>query len=352
MSHDPDEPKPFPQIAFKRRIFTLTVATLILTLFPFLAKAAPLDELSGTLNRTISNVTNSALNPIHQVENTIEHGVDQVEGAIGNVVDQVTRPIANVIGGIDNAIDSFLRPFEQQLQRYIQAFNAFFQREFQRILGGIFGSSTDSDQSTNSGNSGSAESGQPANSEEAIQIETGAMGIPDFEANHAAIDQQVVEEAQNGFAPSRFQQTDLFNLNPVPLAQSMKAEQDRAENRGFSASVIGQEGQEAMRQEAEAATRTLQEIQAKAEEAQGMDVTQDVMKNLTAMASQQSALQAGTYVNLMALRQQEAANSLVTSNISQGVDEGNRTHHAESMAGAISVMRGSANVYLPGADAD
>ncbi|MBD2093047.1 hypothetical protein H6F67_24675 [Microcoleus sp. FACHB-1515] len=351
MSHNLDKPKPFPQIAFKRKVFTLTIAALILTLFPFLAKAAPLDELSGTLNQTITNVTNSALNPIHQVGNTIEHGVDQVEGAIGNTIDQVTRPIDNVIGGINDAIDSFLRPFEQQLQRYIQAFNAFFQREFQRILGGIFGSSNDSNQSASSGDSGSTESGQPEGSGQPIPIETGAMGIPDFEANHAAIDQQVVEGAQNGFAPPRLQQSDLFNLNPVPLAQSMKAEQDRAENRGFAASVVGREGQEAMRQEAEAATHTLQAIQAKAQEAQSMDVTQDVMKNLTAMASQQSALQAGTYANLMALRQQEAANSLVTANISEGVDEGNRVHHAESMAGAISVMRGSANVYLPGADA-
>ena len=73
-------------------------------------------------------------------------------------------------------------------------------------------------------------------------------------------------------------------------------------------------------------------------------------KNLTAMASQQSTLQAGTYANLMALRQQEAANSLVNSNMSESVDEVNRTHHAESMAGAISVMRGAANVYLPGTD--
>ncbi|MDX2244964.1 MAG: hypothetical protein NW224_30175 [Leptolyngbyaceae cyanobacterium bins.302] len=352
MLHDSDQTKPFSQLAFKRKVFTLTLAALILSLFPFLAKAAPLDELSGTLNRTISNVTNSALNPINQVENTIEGGIRQVEDTIGNVVDQVTNPIDDIVGGINDAINSFLRPFEQQLQRYIQAFNAFFQREFQRILGSIFGrGQSGSDSSSNPG-SDSSQPGQSSDIGEPISIEVGAMGIPDFEANHAAIDQQVIGGARNGFAPSHLQQSDLFNLNPVPLAQSMKAEQDRAENRGFAASVVGKEGQEAMRQEAEAATLTLQAIQTKAEEAQGMDVTQDVMKNLTAMTSQQATLQAGTYANIMALRQQEAANSLVTSNISEGVDEVNRMHHAESMAGAISVMRGSANVYLPGSDTE
>ena len=339
MSHDLDEPKPFSQLALRRHLLTLTVAIFAFTLFPILAKAAPLDELSGTLSQTVSNVTNTVLNPINQVNNQVNGTIHQVENTVGNVVDQVKNPI----DGINNAIQTFLSPFEQQFQQYIQAFNAFFQREFQRILGGIFGG----EQPGQPGNNGT---GQTSGTGAAVPTETGAMGIPDFEANHAAIDQQVIEGAQQGFAPAHLQPSDLFNLNPVPLAQSMKAEQDRAENRGFAASVVGKEGQAAMQQEAEAATHTLQAIQAKADEAQTMDITQDVMKNLTAMASQQSALQAGTYANLMALRQQEAANSLVNSNMSESVDEVNRTHHAESMAGAISVMRGAANVYLPGTE--
>lgn len=47
-----------------------------------------------------------------------------------------------------------------------------------------------------------------------------------------------------------------------------------------------------------------------------MDVTQDAIKNLTAIQANQSSLVGGSYAQLMALRAQDAANAVVTSNIS------------------------------------
>lgn len=50
----------------------------------------------------------------------------------------------------------------------------------------------------------------------------------------------------------------------------------------------------------------------------------------------------------MALRAQDAANAVVTSNISESLDEENRAKHAETMATADHVLRSSASFYLPG----
>jgi transposase len=65
-------------------------------------------------------------------------------------------------------------------------------------------------------------------------------------------------------------------------------------------------------------------IASKSEEAQSLDVTQDVMKNLTDMVSHQSQLESGSYEQLMQLRQPSATANLIGANISEALDEGNR----------------------------
>ena len=79
-----------------------------------------------------------------------------------------------------------------------------------------------------------------------------------------------------------------------------------------------------------------------------MDVTQDVMKNLTAMVASQSTLESGNYAQTMLIHQQLSANGVVEANISEAVDETNRARHAEAMAGAAALKRAASGMYLPG----
>lgn len=66
---------------------------------------------------------------------------------------------------------------------------------------------------------------------------------------------------------------------------------------------------------------------AKSEEAQSLDVTQNMMKNLTDMVSYQSQLESGSYEQL---QQQSATANLIGANISGVLDKGNRVKHTEA----------------------
>ncbi len=56
----------------------------------------------------------------------------------------------------------------------------------------------------------------------------------------------------------------------------------------MATSVLGTEGQTAVKQKMDAAEQALSAIADKSQEAQSLDVTQDVMKNLTDMVSHPS----------------------------------------------------------------
>jgi hypothetical protein len=355
----------FSQLSFRRTALTLTFLGFALTLVAPYAKAGPLEELNNTLSQT---VTNQVLNPINQVQNavngtvnqientinqTVGGAVNQVEGTInqtvGGVVDSVLGPIQNTIGGIfggNGRTPSFLNPF----QSLIRSFTTFLQGILNDLLGGITGSGN--------GNAGSGNgSGDPgldislnnpvvqipkAPGEAGITPQVGALGLPDIQATHAAIDQMA--RSSN----TQLQRSDRFNTNSQALAYSVKSESDRTASRGMAQTVIGTAGQQQMAQDTQAASQALQFIQQTSAAAQTKDVTQDVMKDLTAMTSAQSSLVAGSYAQLMGVRQQLAADSVVNTNISEAADEANRMQHAERMGAAMYVLNSAANFYLPG----
>jgi hypothetical protein len=147
---------------------------------------------------------------------------------------------------------------------------------------------------------------------------------------------------------TQLQRSDRFNTNSQALAYSVKSESDRTASRGMAQTVIGTAGQQQMAQDTQAASQALQFIQQTSAAAQTKDVTQDVMKDLTAMTSAQSSLVAGSYAQLMGVRQQLAADSVVNTNVSEAADEANRMQHAERMGAAMYVLNGAANFYLPG----
>lgn len=144
------------------------------------------------------------------------------------------------------------------------------------------------------------------------------------------------------------QRIDRFNYNPAALAQSLNHESNRLTSRTMANSVLGQEGQQAMLNEMQAAEQSMEMIHSKAEEAQGLDVTQDVMKAMTEMLAGSSQLQSGSYAQLMLMRQQMAASNQVLSDTSEALDERNRAEKAQMMGTAAGAARSAASLYLPG----
>ena len=244
--------------------------------------------------------------------------------------------IGGLFGGGGGGVENIIGSLEQQLFGSLSAFEGYFQSHIGALLGGLFsGHKADANGDSAQGGDGGA------------PITIGTMGLPDSDQDHQAIENQVQTSSKTGF-PGASQQLDEFNHNPVALAQSLSFEHDRIVNKGLASSVLSQDGQKAVQQGVQAVTQAQQEIAGKDKAAQGMDVTQDVMKNLITVLNDQSQISAGIYSQLTLARMQDAANSLVEANISEAADESNRTHHAETLAGAFGVMSGGANLYMPG----
>lgn len=302
---------------------------------PTAAQATPTAVgASGVISETAQPPT-----VIQQAGGAIQNKADGVvDGALGGI----GSTVGNILGGHHSGIlGSILDPFEQQMGQYISAAQAYLHNAIGDFLGGLFGHS-----GTPATGAGAPGTTAPAGG---IGVDTppGAMGIPDPYAVKKSIEANA-NSGSNGNPSLEAQQADRFNVNPVVLTNSLAAEQDRTLNKTIAASVLSDAGQQAMTGERTAAAQTLQQIQAKAQEAQGMDVTQDVMKNLTAMVSGQSSLESGSYAQTMMIHQQLSATGIVASNISEALDETNRARHVEAMAGASGLLRSASSVYLPG----
>jgi len=329
-----------------RRRKSLIAATLILgatiPLSPRIARAAGLTDLSDTLSQTVTNTVNQAINPVGQI----------INGGSGGWNENIGLPSGtggNGIGGIVNSIlggggGTNFNPFGS----IMDTFKSFLNDLLKEVTGNQCGALSENP-TCSTGGAGLPTGGGTPNGNGTITIDgtpinTGALGLPDPTATHSQIDQAAAKGGNN----SALQQSDHFNLNPIALAYSVKSESDRVAGRGVAETVIGTQGQAQMQQESTMAAQTLGTIEQTGQDAQNKDVTQDVMKNLASMESANSTLVAGSYAQLMGLRQQTAANGVVTTNISEATDESNRMQHAERMGAAISVLNSAGAFYLPG----
>jgi len=349
-------------------ILVLTFGAFAATLMPRQATAQALSQIDNTLQQS----TNQLTQPIEGVPQQVSNGVNQVTGSInqtinstinntvgailnpirnsiGGVVDQVTGgllgQVDSLIGGLLGQIQGVLKPFTDQIGSFIGSFMTFVNTELGQIFGSIFG------QAGGIWDHAGPPIGGGQNSPGHIGsdlFKVGALGIPDFTHTHAGIERMARQAAANGSVTTGLSSIDRFNINPLALAQSFKFESDRVVSRGMAAGLLSQTGQAATQKELQGASQTLQAIGQIATAAQKDDVTQDVMKKLVVMHNGQSALNAGTYAQMIALRQQAAADSVVLANISETADETNRKEHAAQISSTISVINALSNVYLPG----
>lgn len=177
-------------------------------------------------------------------------------------------------------------------------------------------------------------------------IVTGALGVPDVLASQLSVFDTVMGGVENGSPGGTSQRADRFNVNPVALSETIGKEVSRAASVGFSNTLLSEAGQQAIVEEVEATDETLTAIVDLATEAQGLDVTQDVMKNLSAMAAQQSSLQVAEYGQTIQLRQQFAADAVVQAEAAEDLAALSRRQQTEPMAAAAEVIQSSSTLVL------
>ncbi|MFQ4136258.1 hypothetical protein PGN35_008040 [Nodosilinea sp. PGN35] len=175
---------------------------------------------------------------------------------------------------------------------------------------------------------------------------TGSLGVPDVLASQLALTEAIVSGAENGSPGAASQRVDRFNMNPIALADTASKEVSRAAAAGFANSLLSEEGQDSIVAEVKATDDTLQEIVVLAEEAQSLDVTQDIMKSQIAALAQSSAIDVAQYGQSIQMRQQLAADSLVQIEAARELSALNRAQSRQGMAQAAEVINSSAGLVL------
>lgn len=177
-------------------------------------------------------------------------------------------------------------------------------------------------------------------------IITGALGVPDVFASQQSVAETVMGGVQNGSPTGASQQVDRFNVNPIALSETIGKEVSRAASVGFSNTLLSEAGQQAIVEEVQATDETLTEIVDLATEAQDLDVTQDVMKNMSAMLAQQSSIEVAGYGQTIQLRQQFAADAVVQAEAAEELAAMSRRQQTEPMAAAAEVLQSSSTLVL------
>ncbi|MEM8805908.1 MAG: hypothetical protein AAGF01_07770 [Cyanobacteria bacterium P01_G01_bin.38] len=339
-----------------------------------------LDQVNGTIDGVIDGVTGQIDGVIDGVTGQIDGVIDsvtqqvmgQIDGIIADVMGPVNAQIDQVLGQVTGVIDETLGNVLGDLGGIVPDLGEVIPDLGGIIpdlgglggLGDLFGGGGDDnvesayDPLESGGNEVAGakfEVSLPSVTEPyagMVPIELGALNLPDLGGIRTKFREAAMAGAEAGAPNPELQGADRFSTNPEVLATSLSNEVERQGIRSISESVLSAEGQEAMQQEQEGAKETLDGIMELASDAQELDVTQDIMKNLTAMQAQDSVIGTGLYRQTMETRQQLAANGMAISQASEALDEQQRARRAAQL-GSVGQMQVSASLFrMPGMSGD
>lgn len=126
---------------------------------------------------------------------------------------------------------------------------------------------------------------------------------------------------------------------PVYSADRAANEVDRQITRGAVASTLGEEGQQVMKQEAEATQNSVGLVEQQAQAAQGEVVTQNVMKQIALQNAQTAAVLGSMRADSLQSAQRQELTNLNLTNISRAVDGQNQAKQAEIVGAGLDTLR-------------
>jgi hypothetical protein len=152
----------------------------------------------------------------------------------------------------------------------------------------------------------------------------------------------------------------VLTTNPIVHKRDAANLYDQELSRATAAPVLGDTGRKWLEQEAKKTGAIVQNnqqgtqvTQKLAQEAQGLSVTQDVMKNnakqlssLAGILNNQSKLTAENQTSLLRLQQLQGTIAQLTANTSEGIDETNRRDRVVRQIELSSATH--AEIYIPG----
>ncbi|MGF1498511.1 MAG: hypothetical protein ACFB8W_17060 [Elainellaceae cyanobacterium] len=154
--------------------------------------------------------------------------------------------------------------------------------------------------------------------------------------------------------------TGVLSSSPTVRQRDLANLYDQEVARATAALLLGETGEERLTQQAEQTAELIESSQQgaadvlqMAEEAQGLSVTQDVMKAqaemngaIASLMAQQTQLAADNHTSLMQTQRLQSILAQLAANTSEGIDESNRRERVERQV----EITGSAQapIYIPG----
>lgn len=184
-----------------------------------------------------------------------------------------------------------------------------------------------------------ASSGGASSISDILLDSTGAIGIPNPNTARQEIEKGI---KQGDTAP------DAFEINAKVYAIQAGNLSDRVVTRQAIESLLGEKGQEQLARELKGAEDIAAGNGQRAEQAQELDVTQDIMKLFIQNDAQTSAIAAGIRADLARLRVDTQFTNLNLTNISRTLDESARHERVEQAARSAKILSLSAQAGLMG----
>ncbi|MEO0806047.1 MAG: hypothetical protein AAFY33_07055, partial [Cyanobacteria bacterium J06643_4] len=152
----------------------------------------------------------------------------------------------------------------------------------------------------------------------------------------------------------------ILSNSPVVQQRDLANLYDQESARAIAAPVLGEQGKTWLEEEAERMAGLIEnsqegaaQIQQMAEDAQGLGVTQDVMKQaaeidgaMSSLLTNQTQLTADNRATLLQLQRLQGVQAQIAANTSEGIDEANRRDRLERQVAISGASR--APIYIPG----
>lgn len=159
----------------------------------------------------------------------------------------------------------------------------------------------------------------------------GDMGIPDPNKARSEIEKATTSN------PEDTGTGDIFEINKVVWGISAANQLDRDLTKVQISTVLGEAGQKSTKKQTDATQETVKNTAETADDAQKLDITQDVMKEQIKVSAQQSLLLGGLRADSLQARNDTQFTNMNLVNSSRTLDELARAERVKSSSNAMSL---------------
>ncbi|MBE9129889.1 MULTISPECIES: hypothetical protein [unclassified Coleofasciculus] len=134
--------------------------------------------------------------------------------------------------------------------------------------------------------------------------------------------------------------------SPIFSKDGVANEADRQTARASASAILSEDGQSAQAQAYQQTQTQLETVGQQGQAAQGMDVTQNVMKQVALQQAEATQVLGGVRSDLLKMNEQQATGNLIQTNVSRTLDGQQQQQNAERVGTGFSNLRTASQAAL------